>query len=104
MPLCREEGVGLVPYRVLESGLLSGKYEGGIPSGSRAKDNPAWIPQLDDDEIMGQVRKLQQAARERGRSLYEHVLQETVAVPGITSILLGIRSPEQIGQACEVLA
>ena len=104
MPLCREEGIGLVPYRVLESGLLSGKYEGGIPSGSRAKDNPAWIPQLDDDEIMGQVGKLQKAARERGRSLYEHVLRETVAVPGITSILLGIKSPEQIGQACEVLA
>ena len=104
MPLCRSEGIGLVPYRVLESGLLSGKYEGGIPAGSRAEDLPAWIPQLEDEEIMGQVSKLQEAARERGRSLYEHVLQETVGVPGITSILLGIKRPEQIMQACEVLA
>ena len=104
MPLCRKEGVGLVPYRVLESGLLSGKYEGGIPSGSRAQDHPAWVPQLDDEGIMAEVSKLREAARERGRSLYEHVLKETAAVPGITSILLGIKRPEQIEQACEVLA
>ena len=53
---------------------------------------------------MGQVRELQEAAREQGRSLYEHVLQETAGVPGITSILLGIKRPQQIRQACEVLA
>ncbi|HTW99970.1 MAG TPA: aldo/keto reductase, partial [Acidimicrobiales bacterium] len=34
-PLCEEYGLGLTTYSPLASGLLTGKYRGGIPAGSR---------------------------------------------------------------------
>ena len=103
VPLCRKEEISIVPYRIIESGLLCGKYDEGIPKGSRADDNPSWIPQLENKETIQEVAVLNSAARDAGRTLYEHVLLETANKPGIASILLGIKRPEQIKDACQIL-
>ena len=104
IPLCRQEEISIVPYRILESGLLCGKYDDGIPKGSRADDNPDWIPQLENQETVEEVAVIGKAARDAGRTLYEHVLLESVSKPGIASILLGIKTPRQIRDACQILS
>ena len=48
LPLCEKEGVGVVPYQLLQGGMLTGKYRRGqeAPAGSRLAEKP--VARLDD--------------------------------------------------------
>jgi len=50
LPLCEREQIGVVPYRILNSGVLTGMYHHGqeAPAGSRASEKPGWLPDLTD--------------------------------------------------------
>jgi len=89
---------------VLQGGLLSGKYRVGVapPEGSRGAEKPEWLPMLEDDSAMGELQELAAHAEERGMELFEYTLRTTVAVAGITSIILGIKRNEQIESAVRV--
>jgi len=105
LPLCREEGIAVVPYQVLQGGLLTGKYANpsSPPEGSRAAEKPEWLPLLADDAVMAQVRDLSEQAAEQGFSLYDHTIRTTVQTPGITSIILGVKRAAQLEQAIGAL-
>ena len=105
LPLCREENIGAVPYQVLQGGLLTGKYSdpSAPPEGSRAAEKPEWLPLLQEPEIQRQLRDLSAAAAERGLSLFDYTIQTTLAVPGITSIILGVKRSAQIAAAVQAL-
>ena len=55
LPLCREEEIAVVPYQVLQGGLLTGKYAdpAAPPEGSRGAEKPEWIPMLEDRRCAG---------------------------------------------------
>jgi len=101
LPLCRYEGISVVPYQVLQGGLLTGKYRVGeeAPAGSRAAEKPEWLPLVADESIMKKVDRLAGEAEEEGASLFEYALRRTVGMPGITSIILGVKRSEQIEAA-----
>ena len=101
LPLCREEGISVVPYQVLQGGLLTGKYTDPAvpPEGSRAAEMPAWIAMLEDEAVIAEVDRLKGTADTEGLNLYEYTIQRTVNTPGITSIILGVKRPEQMEQA-----
>ncbi len=105
LPLCREEDIGVVPYQVLQGGLLTGKYSDPStpPEGSRAAEKPEWLPLLQELEIQRQLDDLSAAAAEQSLSLFDYTIQTTLAVPGITSIILGIKRSEQIAAAVQAL-
>ena len=105
LPLCREEGLAVVPYQVLEGGLLTGKYADPIapPKGSRGAEKPEWIPMLKDEQALEGLRALGTQAQEEGLSLFDYVIRTTVSTPGITSIILGVKRPEQLQQAIRAL-
>ncbi|MDP6779465.1 MAG: aldo/keto reductase, partial [Candidatus Latescibacteria bacterium] len=73
LPLCREEGIAVVPYQVLQGGLLTGKYtdNSALPEGTRAAEKPDWIPMLKDDEALAEVERLRAQAEAEGISLYD---------------------------------
>ena len=95
-----------VPYRVLEGGLLTGKYTdpSSPPEGSRGAEKPDWIPGLSDPEVMRRVGELAEEARRQGMGLFEYTLRETLGVPGITSVILGFRRLEQLEQAVKAVS
>ena len=64
LPLCREEGIAVVPYQVLQGGLLTGKYadRAAPPEGSRAAEKPEWIAMLQNDEALAEVDRLRAQA------------------------------------------
>ena len=104
LPLCRAEGLAVVPYRVLEGGLLSGKYGGAVPpAGSRGAEQPAWVPGLEDADLRERTAALAAEATAAGRSLFDYALRATAAVPGITSLILGVSRAEQIDAAVAAL-
>ena len=106
LPLCREENLAVVPYQVLQGGLLSGKYgdPAAPPAGTRGSDKPEWIAMLGDEEALKELDTLGARAREAGLSLFDYAIRTTANTPGITSIILGVRRAEQLEQAINALS
>lgn len=102
--LCRGEGLAVAPYRVLEGGLLTGKYRAGIPGDSRGAAKADWLPRLWEPEIAARLADLEARARQAGQSLFEYSLRTTVGLPGITSLVLGVTSVPQLEAAAQALA
>ncbi|MBI3941756.1 MAG: aldo/keto reductase [Chloroflexi bacterium] len=105
LPLCRQEQIAVVPYQVLQSGLLTGKYlsSAELPPDSRAVEKPEWLPQQKIEETRDQLRALEAQSQTAGLSLYDYTLQTTVTTPGITSIILGVKNIGQVENAIRAL-
>ena len=54
---------------------------------------------LKDQQALTGVRALGLQAQEKGLSLFDYVIRTTVSTPGITSVILGVKRPEQLEQA-----
>lgn len=95
----RARGLSLLPYFPLASGLLSGKYAKGraLPAGSRlANPDFQFGDRFANDRNFSTVTRLADFARARGRSILELSLSWLRAQPGVTSIIAGATSPEQV--------
>ncbi len=93
LPLCRELGIGYVPYFPLESGLLTGKYRRGepAPEGSRLSGR---TPRRRASSTS--PRRCEKVASERGRTLLELAIGGLASIPGVASVIAGATSPEQV--------
>lgn len=92
---CRELGLGFVSFAPLVRGLLLGRYQRGVPpaKGSRMESFPGKRP---DDAAYDKAEAVAAFASERGLSLLQVSLGTLLAQPGVTSLLVGASSPEQI--------
>ena len=94
VPLCRELGIGYVPYFPLESGLLTGKYRRGAPAPEGAR-----LTGVDDgrlsDERLQRVEALEAFAARHDHTLLELAVGGLASIPGIASVIAGATSPEQ---------
>jgi L-glyceraldehyde 3-phosphate reductase len=106
LPLCVERQLAVIPYRILESGLLSGKYAdpNHPPPDSRAAEKPEWLPQLHDPAIQRALAEVAAQAAAANLSLFAYAIRSTLDIPGITSAILGIKRPEQLAAAVQALA
>ena len=106
LPLCRDENIAVVPYQILQGGLLSGKYgdPAAPPAGTRGSDKPEWIAMLRDEEALRELATLGARAKEVGLSLFDYAIRTTVNTPGITSIILGVRRVQQLELAISALS
>jgi aryl-alcohol dehydrogenase-like predicted oxidoreductase len=94
LPLCRELGIGYVPYFPLESGLLTGKYRRGQPHPEGAR-----LSGRDDrltDERLRVVEALEAVATERGMTLLDVAVGGLASIPGIASVISGATTSEQV--------
>jgi L-glyceraldehyde 3-phosphate reductase len=89
-------GAGCIGFSPLAQGMLTGKYLGGIPEGSRASRdaslNRAWLT----DEYVASIRALQKVADARGQSIAQMAVAWTLRDPRVTSTLIGASSVEQL--------
>jgi L-glyceraldehyde 3-phosphate reductase len=91
-----ELGVGCIGFSPLAQGMLTDKYLGGIPDGSRASRNESLSPDLLSDEALERIRALDEFARGRGQTLAQMALAWTLRDPRITSTVFGASSVEQL--------
>jgi L-glyceraldehyde 3-phosphate reductase len=89
-------GVGCIAFSPLAQGLLTDRYLGGVPEGSRASRPGSLSPDLLTDETLGKVRGLNEIARGRGQSLAELAIAWVLRDERVTSALLGASSVEQL--------
>lgn len=97
LPLCCREQIALAPYRVLQGGLLTGKYHRRQPppDGSRKIEQARWLWDF-SDELFDRVEQLEAEAASRGRTLLEHALRWVLDQPGVVSAIVGLKRAEQL--------
>lgn len=92
-----EEGIGCIVFSPLAQGLLTSRYLGGIPEGSRASKPHGFLrPEHVTEERVAKVRQLNELAQRRGQSMAQMAVAWVLRHPGMTSALIGASRPEQI--------
>lgn len=104
-PLCLAQGVGLICYSPLAQGLLTGRYASAdeVPDGlARTRHYAGSRPQAQHDEpgceveIFTALAEVRRIAAELGQSMAAVSLAWVRQQPGVTSLLVGARNPEEI--------
>ncbi len=97
LDVLNQEGIGCISFSPLAQGLLTDRYLGGIPEGSRASKPYSFLqPDKITDERMTQVRQLNDIAKARGQKLAQMALAWVLRHPGMTSVLIGASKVEQL--------
>jgi len=101
MPICAREGIGLVVYSPLAQGVLTGKYQPGmpIPEGTRGSDPKygKFVQRyLSDDELLRRVQLLRPIAERNGLTMAQLALAWVLRRPEVTSAIIGATRPEQV--------
>jgi voltage-dependent potassium channel beta subunit len=94
-PAAEDLGFGLVSWSPLRSGLLTGKYNQGIPSGTRL-DRHEWLRGVITDENIAKVQELTKVAEELGVGLPQLAIGWLLRIPQITSVITGASSLEHL--------
>ena len=94
----KEYGYGSTIWSPLASGLLTGKYQGGIPKDSRgALDGYDWLQKhLTDEEKLARVAALEPIAKEMGASLAQFSLAWCLQNPYVSTVITGASRVEQV--------
>ena len=91
-----ELGVGSIAFTPLAQGILTKKYLGGIPEGSRAAQGKSLVPATITPRAIESVRALDAMAQARGQTLAQMAIAWVLRGGGITTALIGASKPEQV--------
>jgi aryl-alcohol dehydrogenase-like predicted oxidoreductase len=97
LPLCQREQIAVLPYQVLQGGLLTDKYQRGaeMPKDSRQVEKPEWTMAL-TDEMFNQLEQIKAEAQKQGRTLLEHALKSLLETPSVLSLVVGVKAIPQL--------
>ena len=91
-----DEGIGCIVFSPLAQGMLTDRYLGGIPAGSRASQEGSLTSDQLSEQNLAKVRALNQIATRRGQTLAQMALAWTLRDPRVTSALVGASSVAQL--------
>ena len=92
-----DKGIGCIAFCPLAQGMLTNKYLGGIPEGSRAAKKDGFLSRQDiTDEIIAKVTQLNNIAQSRNQSLAQMSLAWVLNNKTVTSALIGASSVKQL--------
>jgi aryl-alcohol dehydrogenase-like predicted oxidoreductase len=105
LPICAERGLGFTPFSPLAGGWLTGKYRRGEPPppGSRMTVRPEPYAHFHDPAIFDQLEELERRASEEGTTMAALAIAWLLANPLVTGVIVGPRTPAQLGPALEAL-
>jgi voltage-dependent potassium channel beta subunit len=97
-------GTGLVVWSPLASGILTGKYNDGIPEDSRlAHPDYTWLQEFVTEERITKVRKLTEVSNELGCTLPQLALAWLLRLPEISSVITGASRASQVQENMKAL-
>ena len=98
LPLCREEGIGVIPWSPLAGGLLTGKIRRGEapPQGSRAATDQMNQARFQSERNLDIVETVVAVAAELGVTPSQVALAWVASQPGVTAPIFGARTLEQL--------
>jgi aryl-alcohol dehydrogenase-like predicted oxidoreductase len=98
VPVCVNEGLGLIPWSPLQGGWLSGKYRRGMssaPSGTRV-DASGSFDSLATESTWQVLDALHAVAEEVGKTPAQVALRWLLQRPAVTAPIFGARTPEHL--------
>lgn len=103
--LYKSIGLGLTIWSPLASGLLTGKYNDGIPADSRgALPGYEWLKaRLTDAAAIGKVKQLQSVANDLGRPLAQMALAWCLKNPNVSTVITGATKMSQLQENLKAL-
>lgn len=98
-PVCREFGIGLTTWSPLFFGILTGKYNDGIPEGSRASlDNMNWIRDRITNEKIEKVKLLTALANELEITTAQLAIAWLLRRKEVSAVITGATRLEQLDE------
>jgi voltage-dependent potassium channel beta subunit len=103
--LYRDIGLGTTIFSPLASGLLTGKYQQGIPDESRAAvKGYEWLKDsVTNSERLAKVARLQTVANQLGVSLAQMSLAWCLKNPNVSTVITGASRAEQVHENMKAL-
>jgi aryl-alcohol dehydrogenase-like predicted oxidoreductase len=98
VPLTVDQGLGILVWSPLAGGLLSGKFRRGRPwpEGTRALSDWNEPPVRDQERLYDIVEALVEIGAAHGVSAAQVALAWLLGRPGVTSLVIGARTDEQL--------
>jgi len=98
VPLCLDQGLGILPWSPLAGGFLTGKYRRGAPrpQGTRRSDTSNLFLQFDEQRGYDIVDELERIGNEHNATIAQAALNYLLRKRGVVSVIIGARTPEQL--------
>lgn len=98
VPLCMEEGIGIIPWSPLGGGMLTGKVRRGEapPQGSRAAQQAEQNERFSSEKNLDIAEAVIEVADKIGKSASQVALAWCMNQPGVTSPIFGARTMQQL--------
>jgi len=105
LPLCRQEGIGVIPWSPLARGFLAGNRLRGSQRTATAREQTDVIAQnlYYSDADFDVAERVNEVAAARGVSAAQIALAWVLRQPGVTAPIVGVSKPEQLEQAVGAL-
>ncbi|HZL90917.1 MAG TPA: aldo/keto reductase, partial [Pirellulaceae bacterium] len=105
IPLCRDQGIGLIPWSPLARGFLAGnRRKGDYGETSRAKTDDYAQKMYYHDSDFAVVERVGQNAGKRGVSHSQVALAWVLHQPGVTAPIIGASKPQHLEDALAALS
>lgn len=104
LPLCREEGVGVIAYNPLAGGFLTGKYsmssapETDTRFGLRSGPTSIYHDRYWHEEQFQAIERLQDILAKQGKTLAQAAVAWLLQQPVITAVILGASRADQLDE------
>jgi voltage-dependent potassium channel beta subunit len=97
-PVYEDHGYGSTTWSPLASGTLTGKYQSGVPKGSRGSlESLAWLrDQITDADRLAKVAALEPIAKQMGATLAQFSLAWCLQNPWVSTVITGASRVEQV--------
>lgn len=96
LDFCKGEGIGFIAYSPLAQGLLTDRYLNGIPADSRMAKEHFLKSERRTPELLEYLHHLEAKAQASNRSIAQEALKWVLDQQGVTSVLVGASSVEQL--------
>ena len=104
LPLCRDQGIGVLPWSPLARGFLAGnRARGGGGETARARGDAIASQRFFHDRDFDQVERVTAAAEARGLPNAQVALAWVLAQPGVTAPVIGATKPHHLADAMAAL-
>ena len=103
LDFCREEGIGFIAYSPLAQGLLTDRYLDGIPADSRMAREHFLKSERRTPELLEYLHQVETQSKGAGRSIAQEALSWVLKQKGVTSVLVGASSVDQLANNLQVI-
>ena len=95
VPLCLDQGLGILTFSPLASGFLSGKYRRGKPRPKGARLSEGNLT-FDEQKAYEIIDELDRVAKAHNATVSQAALNYLLCKPGVSSVIVGIKTHEQL--------